>query len=55
MVDTITVSGCGLVAKAPALGAGDREFESHHPDHHVRMGQIGQPLKQEHEFCFSGF
>ena len=28
-----SLSGCSLVwLKAPALGAGDREFESHHPD-----------------------
>ncbi len=28
------LSGCSLVwLKAPALGAGDREFESHFPDH----------------------
>ena len=26
-------SGCGLAARAPALGAGDRQFESAHPDH----------------------
>lgn len=25
-------SGCGLGGKAPALGAGDRRFESCHPD-----------------------
>lgn len=24
--------GCSLVAKAPALGAGDRRFESFYPD-----------------------
>ena len=30
------ISGCSLVwFKAPALGAGDREFESHFPDHNL--------------------
>ena len=37
-------SGCSLVAKAPALGAGDRQFESGHPEfnlflyNHLRRG-----------------
>ena len=28
-------SGCRLVAMAPVLGTGNREFESHHPDHTI--------------------
>ena len=30
------LTGCSLVAKAPALGAGDRRFESGHPDVSMR-------------------
>ena len=28
-------AGCSLVAKAPALGAGDRWFESGHPENNL--------------------
>jgi hypothetical protein len=36
-----TVSGCRLVAIAPALGAGFRGFESRHPDKVARVPQLG--------------
>jgi len=42
------ISGCSLVwFKAPALGAGDREFESHFPDHFQNdavTSLVSQPL-----------
>ena len=44
-------TGCGLMAKAPALGAGDSEFESRQPDHkdycslNFRLRQPGAKYK----------
>lgn len=31
-IPCLSSPGCGLVGKAPALGAGDRRFKSSHPD-----------------------
>lgn len=33
-------AGRSVVASAPALGAGDREFESPRPDHVRRLGAV---------------
>lgn len=39
---TAPATGCGLVGKAPALGAGDREFESRHPDAYAPLTQLAE-------------
>ena len=38
-------TGCGLGAKAPALGAGDRRFESSHPDASIAQWIEQRPSK----------
>ncbi len=36
------------MARAPALGAGGREFESHHPDHAKRgQGKLSLPTDKK--------
>ena len=41
-------TGCSLAAKAPALGAGDRWFESNHPEKNLESGLVASSTEVSH-------
>ena len=48
--DTIKLRGVAQLARAPALGAGGRWFESSHPDHQASL--VGSPTKKPRDCKF---